>query len=88
MNPSAQLTLEQLKEMFEDEKKTDKSASQEQEQVEDGEEFLDPENTSSVLSTILKRINKEFQHKCLDEVVRLQNAHPIRQLIDDRVLGH
>jgi hypothetical protein len=56
--------------------------------VEDGEEVLDPENTSPVLSTVLNTINNEFEHECLDEAVRLLNAHPIRQSADDRVPGH
>jgi hypothetical protein len=53
--------------------------------VEDGEEVLDPNNTSSVLSTVLNPINNKFEHKCLDEAVRLLNAHSIRQSPDDRV---
>src|SRR5882757_6901773 len=88
MSPSAQLTSEQLKEIIEDETKTDQGSSEVQEQVEDGEEVLDPDNTSSVLSTVLNTINNEFEHECLDEAVRLLNAHPIRQSTDDRVAGH
>jgi len=88
MSPSAQLTSEQLKEIIEDEKNTDKSAREVQEQVEDGEEVLDPANTSSVLNMVLSTINNEFEHECLDEAVRLLNAHPIRQSTDDRVPGH
>jgi len=56
--------------------------------VEDGEEVLDPANTSSVLNTVLNAINNEFEHECLDEAVRLLNAHPIHQSTDDRVPGH
>jgi len=56
--------------------------------VEDGEEVLNPENTSSVLIMILNAINNEFEHECLDEVVGLLMVHPIRQSPDDRVLGH
>src|SRR5882757_5906467 len=88
MSPSAQLTSEQLKEIIEDEKKTDQGTREVQEQVEDGEEVLDPENTRSVLSTVLNTINNEFEHECLDEAVRLLNVHPIRQSADDRVPGH
>jgi len=88
MSPSAQLTSEQLKEIIEDEKNTDKDAREVQEQVEDGEEVLDPANTSSVLKTVLSTINNEFEHECLDEAVRLLNAHSIRQSTDDRVPGH
>jgi hypothetical protein len=88
MSPSAQLTTEQLKEIIEDEKMTDQGARKVQEQVEDGEEVLDRENTSSVLSTVLNPINNEFEYECLDEAVRLLNAHPIRQSPDDRVPGH
>jgi len=57
-------------------------------QVEDGEEVLDPDNTGSVLSTVLNPINNEFEHECHDQAVRLLNAHPIRQSTDDRVPGH
>jgi len=62
MSPSAQLTSEQLKEIIEDEKKNDLDSREVQEQV-DGEEVLDPENTSSGLSTVLNTINNEFENK-------------------------
>jgi len=68
--------------------KTNQGSREVQEQVEDGEAVLNPDNTSSVLSTVLNTINNEFEHKCLDEAVRLLNAHPIRQSTDDRVPGH
>ena len=87
MSPSAQLTSEQLKEIIEDEKKTDKGAREVHEQV-DGEEDLNPDNTSPVLNTVLNTINKEFEHECQDEAVRLLNAHSIRQSTDDRDPGH
>jgi len=87
MSPSAQLTSEQLKEIIEDEKKPDQGSREVQEEVEDGEEVLDPDTTSSVLSTVLNTINNEFEHECLDEAVRLLNAHPIHQTTDDRVPG-
>jgi hypothetical protein len=76
MSLSTQLTSEQLKEIIEDEKNMDKGAREVQEQVEDGEEGLDRENTSSVLNPVLNTINNEFEHECLDEAVRLLNAHP------------
>jgi hypothetical protein len=88
MSPSGQLTSEQLKEIIEDEKNTDKDAREVQEQLEDGEEVLDPANASSVLNMVLSTINNEFEHKCLDEAVRLLNAHSIRQSTDDRAPGH
>jgi len=88
MTPSAKLTSEPLKEIIEDEKKTDQGAREVKEQAEDGEEVLDPVNTSSVFSTVLNTINKEFEHEGLDEVVRRLNAHPIRQSADDCVAGH
>jgi len=87
MSPSAQLTLEQPKEMIEDEKETDQGARYVQEQV-DGKEDLNPENTSSVVSTVLNTINNEFEHKCLEEAVWLLNAHPILQSIDHRIPSH
>ena len=79
MRPSAQLRSDQLKEIIEDEMKTDQGASEIQVQVEDGKEVLYPENTSSVLSTVLNTINNKFEHECLDAAVRLLNAHRIRQ---------
>jgi len=87
MSLSTQLTSEQLKEIIENEKNTDKSARKVQEQVEDGEEVLHPENSSSVLNTVLNTINNEFEHEGLDEAVRLLNARPIRQSPDDCVPG-
>jgi hypothetical protein len=88
MSPSAQLTPEQLKEIIEDKKNTDKDAREVQEQLEDSEEALNPANTSSVLHTVLSTINNEFEHKCLNDTVRLMNAYSIRQSTDDRVPGH
>jgi len=88
MSPSAQLTSEQLKEIIEDGMKTDKSAREIQEQVEDGEEVLDPANTSSVLNTALSTINNRFELEWLDKAVRLLNAHLIHQSTDDQVPGH
>jgi len=87
MIPSAQLTSDQLKEIIEDEMTTNQCAREVQEQVR-GEEVLDPDNTSSVSSTVLNTINNEFEHGCLHEAVRLRNVHPIRQSTDDRVPGH
>jgi hypothetical protein len=87
MSPSAQLTSEHLKEIIEDEKKTDQGAREVQDQV-DGKEDIDPDNTGSVLNKVLNTINNEFEHQCLDEAVRVLNAHPIRQSTDDRVAGH
>jgi hypothetical protein len=74
--------------IVEDEQKTDEGSRQVQDRVEDGEEVLDPDNSSSVLSTVLNTINNEFEHGCHDEAVRLLNAHRIRQSTDDRVPGH
>jgi len=62
MSPSTQRTSEQWKEIIEDEKKTDQGAREVQEQVEDGEEVLDPDNSISVLSTVLNTINNKFEH--------------------------
>ena len=87
MSQSAQLTSEQLKVIIEDEKNMDKSARDVQEQMEDGEEVLDPVNTRSVLNTVLNTMNNEFEHECFDEAVRLLNACSIGQSPDDRVPG-
>jgi hypothetical protein len=73
--------------IIEDDKNTDRGSREAQEQVEDGVEVLDQEHTSSVLNIFLSTINNEFEHNCLNEAVRLLNAHPIRQSMDDRVPG-
>jgi len=65
MSPSAQLTCEQLKQIIEDEKNTDKGAREVEEQVEDSEEVLDRANTSSVLNTVLSTINNKFETSVL-----------------------
>jgi len=77
MSPSAQLIMEQLKEIIEDEMKTKQASREVQGQVEDGEAVLNPDYTCPVLSTFLNTINNEFEHECLDEAVRLLNAHLI-----------
>jgi hypothetical protein len=87
MSLSAQLTSEQLKEIIEYEKNMGKGTREVEEQVEDVEEVLDPENTTSVLNTVLNTINNEYEHECPDEAVRLPNARPTHQSPDDRVAG-
>jgi hypothetical protein len=87
MSASAQLPLEQLREIIEDQMNTIHGATEVQKQVEDCEEPLDPANSSPVLSIVLNTSNNEFEHECLDEVVRLLNAHPIRQSPVDHVPG-
>jgi hypothetical protein len=47
--------------------------------VENGEAVVDPDNSITVLSTVLNTINNECDHQCRDEAVRLLNAYPIRQ---------
>jgi hypothetical protein len=86
MYHSAQLIPEQLKEITEGEKKTDKGAGEVQEQV-DGEENLDPENISSVLNSVLNPINNQFEHEYLEEATRLLNAPLIRQSINHCLTG-
>jgi hypothetical protein len=86
MSPSGQLTSEQPKEIFEDEKTTANCARAVPQQV-DGEEDLDLDNTSSVMNTVLNTINNEFEHECLDDAVGLLNAYPSRDSRDDRVPG-
>ena len=66
---------------------TNQDAREVQEQV-DGKEDLDPENTSSVLNTVLITINNKFEHRCLGEAFRLLNALQICLSIDDRFPGH
>jgi hypothetical protein len=52
--------------IIEDEMNTDKSAREDQMQVEDGEVVLNAGITSSVLSTVLNTIKNKFEHECLD----------------------
>jgi hypothetical protein len=63
MSPSAQLTSEQQKEIIEDKEKTEQGSRVVLNQVEHAEHVLDPDNTSSVLSTVLNTINNEFDHE-------------------------
>jgi len=67
--------------------KTNQGAREIQVQV-DGEEALDPDNTSSVLSIILYTINNEFKHECLHEAIWLLSTHPIHQSTYDHVPGN
>jgi hypothetical protein len=56
--------------------------------VEDGEEDLNPPNTSSVLCMVPSAITNEFEQECRDEAVRLLNAYPICQSTDNWIPGH
>jgi len=87
-SPSTQPTSEQLREIIEEVKKTDQGAREVQEHVGHSEEVLNPDNTRSVVSTVLNTINNKFEHECLDEAVRLLNIYSIRQSSDDRVPGY
>jgi len=86
MSQSVQHTSEQLKEIILDEMNADQGAREVREQV-DGTEVLEPHHTISVFRTVLNTINNEFEYECLDETVRLLNAHAIHQSIDC-VPGH
>jgi len=88
MSPSAKLRSEQLKEIIQDQKKTDKGGREVQEQVENSEEVLDPENTSLVLNTVLNTFNNEYDYECHAEAVRLLYAFLISQLTGDWVPGN
>jgi hypothetical protein len=76
--------LVQLKEIIGDEKTTDQGAGEVPEQV-DVEKNRDAENTSSLLNTIVNMIYDECEHECIDEAVRLLNAHRSRHSMDDGV---
>ena len=56
-------------------KNTNNGATVVQEQVEDGEEVIDPANTSSGLDSVPNTINNEFEHECPDIAVRPLNDH-------------
>jgi len=49
------------------------------EQLADGDEVVNPDNSSAVLNAVLNAINNRFEHQCVDEVVRGLNDHPICQ---------
>jgi len=87
MSPSGQHSLEQLKEIGNDRMKTYPGAREVHEQV-DGKEVLHTDNKVSVLSKVLKTTNNKYDHKCLNELIRLLNVHPTRQSIDDVVPGY
>jgi len=86
ISPSPQHSLKQLKEIIENTMKTDQGARDVLEPV-DGEEVLDQDNSSSVLSTVLNTINNKYQPFFLDEAVRLLNNHRVHQSTDDHVPG-
>ena len=88
MGLSTQLTCDQLREIIMNELNPDKRARELEEQVQDGEEIFNPVNTSSGLNTVLSTIKNTFERECLDEAVRLLNAHSIRQSTDEWVRGH
>jgi len=87
MSPSAMHTLGQLKEIIENEKKTNNGAREDNEQMQDGEELLSPDNSSSLLNTVLNTVNNKFEHECLSEAVRLLDVWLIRQSQGDWVPG-
>jgi len=88
MSPSAQFTSEQVKEIIEDKKTTDQGAREVQDQVQNGEELLNPDNSSLVWNIGLNTINNKLEHMCLNVVVRLLDAHRIPELQADRVPGN
>jgi hypothetical protein len=75
MSQLAQLTSVQLKVFIEDQKKFEQGAREVQKHVDDKED-LDPGNTSSELNPVFNTINNKFEHECIEEVLRLLNAHP------------
>jgi len=87
MSQFAKLTSEQLKEMIEKEMESRRGAREALDQLENGEEVLDAEHRSSVLSTDLNTTNNEFDYQCLDGAVRLLNTHLIYQSNADQVPG-
>ena len=76
-----------MKVIIEDELKTDQGATEVLQKV-DGKKILDPDNTVSELSTVFNTINNQFEHECLNEVVRLLNVHPFCHSTDNCVPGH
>jgi len=88
MSPSALLTLEQLKKISEDTMKTDKGAREVQEQVENGEDVLDPDNSGWVMTVVLNTILHIFQLEHLEAAARLLNACSICHSKADLFLGH
>jgi len=65
-----------------------KGAREIQEQVEDGEEVLNPETSRSVFKTVHHTFNNKFEHKWLHEGVTLLNAGPILQWTSVQVPGN
>ena len=86
MSQASQLTWEVQEEIIANENIIDKGAKVVQDTVGD-EEYIDPDGIRWVWNTVLNQINNEFEHKCLDEVVRLLKAHLIHQSTDDHDLG-
>jgi phosphoheptose isomerase len=57
--------------------KTNQSAREVKEQVEDSEKVLHTQNTGSVLNTVHFAIHLKLDHECLEDAVKLQNTHTI-----------
>jgi len=87
LSPSAELTFEQLNKIFEDEKQTDRCAWEVEGNI-DGQEVLNPDNSSSQSITVLNWISNEFQYECLGEADRLLNVCPICQLNNVQFSGN
>jgi len=68
-----------LKEIIEDKKKAEKGANVIQEQLEDREDTPDPDNRSSVLSTVFNTIHHQYEHRGQNDVVQLLHVHQICQ---------
>jgi len=72
----------------EDANKPNKGASAVLEQQEDGEGVLNPDDSSSVLNTVLKLINNKLEYDHHHKVVRLLFANQISRLHPDAVPGN
>ena len=88
MSPVAQHISVQLNEIIEEEKNTEKSVKVVQKNVEDGKDVFDPDDSCSVLNTVLNIINDKFEQEHLDKAARLHNDGPISQSIVDWVPGN
>src|SRR5258708_7060497 len=86
MSQLAKLISEQLKDIIEDQMKFEQGAREVQKHMDDKHD-LESGNTSSELNRVFTTINNKFEHKCIEEVVRLLNAYLICQSIHDHVPG-
>jgi len=88
MSPAVEVASQQLEEMMEDNRKTDNCACDIPEQVQDGDNDLNPAISCSVLSAKLITIHNRFVSQSGEETVSLLIPCLNFQSIADQITGN